>query len=126
MTWPLRHEVMWPNMPIDFVKLPEDASGIHFGLFVDTNLVSTVSLFQTDVGTAQFRKFATKKKQQGKGYGSKLLLHLIEYTKKQRFQCLWCNARIDKTDYYKKFGMVETDKTFLKQNQKFVILQKVL
>lgn len=126
MTWPLRHEVMWPNEPFDFIKLPEDSNGNHFGLFVNKELISIVSLFQTEVGTAQFRKFATKINEQGKGYGSKLLLHLIEFAQEQGFHTLWCNARVDKTDFYKKFGMFETQETYVKQNIKFVILRKVL
>ncbi len=125
MTWPLRHEVMWPNMPFDFIKLPEDSNGNHFGLFVNQELVSIVSLFQTEVGIAQFRKFATKTSVQGKGYGSKLLLHLIEFAKEHDFHTLWCNARVDKTDFYKKIGMFETQETYVKQNVKFVILKKV-
>ncbi len=125
-TWSLRHKVMWPNMPFDFVKLPEDPNGNHFGLFVNNELVSVASLFKTGTGIAQFRKFATKTEMQGKGYGSKLLLHLMAFAKENDFHTLWCNARVDKTDFYKKFGMVETEETYMKQNIKFVILRKVL
>ena len=67
---------------------------------------------------------ATKKEKQGKGYGSKLLLHLITHAQKQNINTLWCNARADKLGFYKKFGMVATEKTFTKENMKFVILQK--
>ena len=126
MTWPLRHEVMWPEMPFDFIQLPEDSKGTHFGLFIDTSLVSIVSLFETDIGVAQFRKFATKENQQGKGYGTKLLSYLLKFAQKEGFHTLWCNARVDKTAYYKNFGLLETDKTYVKQNIKFVILEKVL
>lgn len=125
-TWPLRHEVMWPDLPFDFIKLPEDSEGTHFGLFTNQKLVSVVSLYQTAVGIAQFRKFATLESEQGKGHGSKLLAHLIEFVKAQGFHTLWCNARVDKTDFYKKFGMFETPETYIKENIKFVILKKVL
>ena len=125
-TWPLRHQIMWPDLPIDFIKLPEDSKGNHFGLFLDKELVSVVSLFQIEANIAQFRKFATKTNHQRKGYGSKLLLHLIELAKEHGFHTLRCNARVDKTDFYKKFGMFETQETYVKQNVKFVILKKVL
>ncbi|MEP3209762.1 MAG: GNAT family N-acetyltransferase [Maribacter sp.] len=125
-TWPLRHAVMWPQMPFDFVKLPEDPDGYHFGLFIDKELVSVVSLFQTADGIAQFRKFATLANRQGKGYGAKLLSHLIEFAQKQGFRALWCNARADKIAFYKKFGMGETQEFFTKENVKFAILKKVL
>ncbi len=125
-TWPLRHAVLWPQMPADFVKLPEDPNGYHFGLFLDNELVSVVSLFSTAVGMAQFRKFATLSDQQGKGYGAKLLSYLIEFAQKKGFRTLWCNARADKLGFYKKFGMVETQEGFTKENIKFAILKKVL
>lgn len=125
-TWSLRQEVMWPEFPLEFIKLPEDSNGYHFGLFVDTELISIVSLFQSKLDEAQFRKFATKKEEQGKGYGSKLLIHLINFTKKKDIHTLWCNARADKIDFYKKFGIQATTQTYVKENIKFVILKKQL
>jgi GNAT superfamily N-acetyltransferase len=123
--WPIRHEVMWPNMSYDFIKLPEDDDGKHFGLFIDNVLTSVVSIFIKEPGIAQFRKFATIEKEQGKGYGTKLLQHLIDYAASKHIRTLWCNARVDKTDYYKKFGLIETNATYTKENIKFVILRKV-
>ena len=57
-TWPLRHKVMWPSKPIEFVVLPNDDEGLHFGLFDDEILISVISLFIESQG-GQFRKFAT-------------------------------------------------------------------
>ncbi len=57
---PIRHEVMWPDQPLDFVKLENDDTAIHLGLYVHNQLVSVISLFITD-NEAQFRKFATLK-----------------------------------------------------------------
>lgn len=125
-TWPLRHEVMWPKEPFDFIKLPEDSKGVHFGLFLENELVSVVSLFKQKKSNAQFRKFATQTKHQSNGYSTKLLLHLMQFAKKKGFHTLWCNARVDKAYFYKKFGMIETSQTFVKRSLKFVILRKVL
>lgn len=33
-TWTIRHEVMWPHMPIDFVKLDGDDEAYHFGFYM--------------------------------------------------------------------------------------------
>ena len=35
-TWPLRHAVMWPDQPLDFIKVPGDgdAATIHLGVFL--------------------------------------------------------------------------------------------
>jgi len=125
-TWPIRHKAMWPNLPFDFIKLPEDSDGTHFGLFANGELVSVVSLFRTDIGVSQFRKLATKANEQEKGYGSKLLSHLIEFAKKQSYQTLWCNARVDKTSFYERFGMLKTQRTYIKEHIEFVRLKKTL
>jgi len=37
---PIRHKVMWPNMPIEYVKLTNDESARHFGLCVGKEITS--------------------------------------------------------------------------------------
>jgi len=44
-TWEIRHKVMWPDKPIEFVQLEEDNKGLHFGVFDQEKLVSIVSCF---------------------------------------------------------------------------------
>lgn len=124
-TWPIRHQVMWPDQPFDFIKLPEDAQGIHYGLWVGEDLVSVVSLFIKN-NEAQFRKFATLEAQQGKGYGSQLLHHLMQEALNLGIEKIWCNARAHKTGFYAKFGMHETNQTYVKGGIDFVILEKIL
>lgn len=41
----IRHRTMWPNKPINYVKLENDDQGRHFGLFIDGKMVSIISLF---------------------------------------------------------------------------------
>lgn len=124
--WPIRHQVMWPNLPFEFIKLTEDPQGNHFGFFKNDVLISVISLFETASGKAQFRKFATIDTEQGKGYGSKLFNYVIAFAKKQGYHTLWCNARVDKAEFYKKFGMIETEETFVKEGVRFMILKKAL
>ena len=75
---PIRQQVMWHDKSIDFVRVPEDENGIHFGLFVEENLISVVSVF-IHGQEAQFRKFATLEQFQGKGYGSRLLEYIFDF-----------------------------------------------
>lgn len=124
-TYHLRHTVMWPNHPIDYIKLPEDHNGIHFGLFKNKELITIVSLF-IQGRSAQFRKLATKVSEQGNGYGSQILKHLITYCEDLKLNVLWCNARVHKTAFYQKFGLIKTDKTYTKGEIDFVILEKLL
>ncbi|SIR17625.1 GNAT family N-acetyltransferase [Maribacter ulvicola] len=121
----IRHQVMWPNKPIDYVKLPKDDEGKHYGLFLDGKLISVISLF-VNSGEAQFRKFATLKIFQGKGYGSLLLKEIMLIAKKKSITRIWCNARLNKSDFYTKFGMKETHKTYVKGGIDFIIMERFL
>ncbi|MFY0686994.1 MAG: GNAT family N-acetyltransferase [Cyclobacteriaceae bacterium] len=123
-TWPLRHKVMWPDQSFEFVKVENDHEGKHFGLFMNTQLTSIVSLFHADQ-SYQFRKLATAIEQQGNGFGSKLLNHLFEYAQGEKVPRIWCNARADKIAFYKRFGMTETDKRFVKAGIDFVIMERI-
>ena len=124
-TWHIRHRVMWPDMPFDFVKIDNDFEGKHYGLFIEDQLISIVSLFIKG-NEAQFRKFATETQEQGKGYGTHLLEYIIDEAKAMNVEKLWCNARVDKTDYYERFDLFKTDKTYVKGGIDFVILEKIL
>lgn len=124
-TWPLRHRVMWPDQPFDFVKVPNDDDGHHFGLFVGDQLITVVSLFKTG-DAVQFRKLTTETNQQGKGYGSAILSYIIDWARQMEFQSIWCNARAKKTRFYKNFGMIETDRTYQKGGLDFVVMEMPL
>lgn len=122
-TWEIRHKVMWPNESIDFIKLPADKEGLHYGLFMDNELISVVSLFIKG-DTAQFRKFATLVKYQGQGYGSQLLHYIIGVVQSKGVSKIWCNARVAKMEYYTKFEMVATDKQFSKKTIHYVVMER--
>lgn len=123
--WEVRHKVMWPEKDFDYIKLEDDDEGFHFGLFEKDKLISVISLFITN-NEAQFRKFATLQHEQDKGYGSRLLEHVIKEAKNRNLKRIWCNARKNKLDFYKKFGLQETDFTFTKGGKSYVIMEKLL
>ena len=122
-TWPIRHKVMWPDHPFDFVKIPEDPSGQHYGLFVENQLVSIISVFIRE-DEAQFRKFATVIEHQGKGYGGKLLAYILAELEAQKMKRIWCNARMNKTALYERYGLMATNETYVKGGIDFVIMEK--
>jgi GNAT superfamily N-acetyltransferase len=119
--WRIRHKVMWPDRELEYVQLEDDDVGRHYGLFVGERLVSVVSLF-IDQDEAQFRKFATLEAEQGKGYGSRLLRHVMEEAEHVGVKRIWCNARREKAAFYRKFGLRETDRTFEKGGKEYVIM----
>lgn len=123
-TWDLRHRLMWPNHPFDFIILPNDEQGFHYGLFEKDILVSVVSLF-IENDEAQFRKLATETEKRCLGYGSKLLSHVIEVSKKKGLKKLWCNARVEKAIFYERFGLQKTSQTYSKGGIDFVVLEYI-
>lgn len=123
--WEIRHKVMWPDKPFEYIKVKDDEIANHYGLFKDNELISVVSLFINGV-EAQFRKFATIEREQGKGYGTELLNTIFKEAKRLGVKRLWCNARKNKVDFYKKFGLRETDLTFIKGGKSYVIMEKII
>lgn len=121
-TWPLRSSVMWPDRPLDYVKLENDGEGLHFGAFEGNTLTSVVSLFISQ-NQAQFRKLATDISSQGKGLASTLIKYVFNYSKQKQVQRIWCNARKDKRQFYHKFGMKETNQTFTKGGIDYIIME---
>lgn len=121
--WQLRHEVMWPERELDYVKLADDDAGEHYGLFEGVRLISAVSLF-IDGDEAQFRKFATLESEQGKGYGSRLLKHVLEAAEQRGVRRIFCNARSNKAPFYQKFGLAATGHSFIKGGKDYIIMER--
>jgi GNAT superfamily N-acetyltransferase len=122
LTWRIRHEVMYPDLPYDTIKLDNDEEGTHFGLFVHNRLTAVVSVFNKDK-IYQFRKFATIESAQGKGYGSLLLNYIINYMKDMGAEKIWCNARVSAAGFYNKFGFTQTDQRTVSNGIDFVIME---
>lgn len=123
-TWPIRHTVMWPDKPMEYVQLAEDERGRHYGVYDNDRLVSVISLF-IDGDEAQFRKFATYTDVQGKGYGTALLRHLVQEAHASGIRRLWCNARTAKASFYEREGFHKTDKTFEKDGIAYVAMEQI-
>lgn len=122
LTWRIRHLTMYPDQPIDFVKLDDDFDGIHFGLYHQYELCGVVSLFiKGNVG--QLRKLAILPEHQRQGFGTQLMEYLIGFAQVQNLTKLWCNARVNAKEFYLKFGFTETDVTFEKDGYGFVIME---
>lgn len=123
--WQLRHEAMWPDKEPEYVRIEGDESAAHYGLMDGERLISVVSLFK-EGSDAQFRKFATATPEQGKGYGTRLLNHVLVAAAEGGATRIYCNARTNKADFYMKFGLVSTGQTFAKGGMDYVIMERRL
>ncbi len=112
-TYSLRHSVLWPNKPFDYVKIENDEEGHHFGAFRAEELVAVISLF-VDGNESRFRKFAARPDCQRQGIGTLLLNHVIDVAKQSGATTLWCDARLDAADFYRRFGMEAVSEVFYK------------
>ncbi|GAB2561208.1 GNAT family N-acetyltransferase [Spirosoma areae] len=122
-TYSLRHTVLWPDKPVDYVKIENDAEGYHFGAFQGEDLVAVISLFvsgkeanprRANPRRACFRKFAARPDCQRQGIGTLLLNHVIAEAKRLEATILWCDARLDAADFYRRFGMEAVSDVFYK------------
>ncbi|WP_438448750.1 GNAT family N-acetyltransferase [Gorillibacterium sp. sgz5001074] len=120
--WRLRLEVMWPGKPLEFVKLPDDTAGLHYGGYIGSELVTVISLF-VEGEQAQFRKFATLPEFQGRGYGTALLKHTLEEARRLGARTIKCNARSSKVGFYQRFGMSENGEVFEREGIRYSILE---
>ena len=121
----MRQAVMYPRETISFVVLEDDEAGQHWGLYVRNELVSIISLFEKN-DSIQFRKFATKGNRQGKGYGTVLLKHVMDWARTTGKKSIWCNARTSATSMYRKFDMHPTGATWVKYGLEFIKMEKQL
>ena len=122
---PVRQSAMWPDKPLDFVKLAGDETALHWGVICEGQLVSVVSVF-IGKDEAQFRKFATLKAYQGRGFGTFLLNYTIEELRIKGIKTIWCNARILKHSFYERFGLSRVGEEFVKNGMSYVKMEKSL
>lgn len=125
LVWQIRQRVMYPDAPVAAVQLPDDEAGQHLGIWINEKPVSIVSLFRCE-DRFQFRKFATAIDQQGKGYGSYLLQHVVQLAKEQDAAVIWCNARVSVIAFYARFGFSTTGEPWQKNGIDFIKMEKLL
>lgn len=147
----LRHAVLWPSVPIDseIIRLPEDDSGYHLGAFVQGTRtpVAVISVFKEDIAPTsfpvrstdassseqphpvsfRFRKFACYPAFQGRGIGSALLAHTMDYCRTDMGAgLLWCDARVTAVSWYEKRGLEAFGDTWFKGTTEYIKMRKLL
>jgi|SRR5476649_944160 len=122
LTWQLRRDVLYPGNMLWEMEMDEDNHGYHFGVFIDSQLIGVVSLFQQrDIW--QFRKFAIDPAYQSKGIGRQLLQYISQFARSEGGKKLWCNARLTAIGFYLKSGFTETGEYFSKNGFDYEILE---
>ncbi|MBC7002195.1 GNAT family N-acetyltransferase [Photobacterium sp. BZF1] len=112
-TLPIRHRVLWPNESVEFCRVPDDADGLHYGVYHDGALVCVASVFVSGE-KARLRKFATQPEYQGQGIGSSMIEHILKALKEKGVSLFWCDARETAGGFYRRFGMAPEGERFYK------------
>ena len=114
-TIPIRHKVLWPNELPEYCLLDGDDEALHFGVTIDTKLVSVASVYvDSDPQTARLRKFATLAEFQGKGIGSHLLSHIIKILNERGITYFWFDSRSSAVNFYQALGFKVSGGLFYK------------
>lgn len=124
-TLDIRQIVLWPSLRREELMLKEDADGTHFGASFDGALVAVISLFETPEGI-RFRKFATLPQWQGKGVGTQLLQHSIQWARSTGGQRIWCDARVSAAGFYAGLGFARKGDVFEKSGVSYTVMSKAL
>lgn len=83
---------MWPDKPLEHVKVPGDETALHLGVFDGETLIGVASFFQEPPGI-RLRKLAVAPDYRGAGLGSDLVKEGAKLAREQGFVELWCDAR---------------------------------
>ena len=105
---PIRHQVLWPDKPLEFCKVEGDVDARHFAIELEQKLISVASIYfsqymNENIKKARLRKFATLPDYQNKGFGSQLIKHILNVLERENVSTLWLDARQSAISFYKQF-----------------------
>lgn len=111
-TFSVRHPVLRNGRPIETCFFDGDdlETTIHFGLFLDKNLIGVISIFKNKnaifsaQNQFQIRGMAVLKGHQGKKLGKKLLDQAEQEIIDQKGNLIWFNARENAVPFYQNSG----------------------
>jgi GNAT superfamily N-acetyltransferase len=107
---PLRAAILRPGVPFEASVYPldyEDES-IHMGAFENDELVTVASIFhepppgEENQTAWRLRGMVTRPAVQRSGYGRAVLRKCISRIARRGATLLWCNARTDAVDFYRR------------------------
>lgn len=124
-TLPIRHQVLWPEQSVEFCRVPDDADGLHYGVYEGGVLVCVASVFIAG-DQARLRKFATLPEYQGKGIGTAVIEYILAELKGNNVRGFWCDARESAGGFYHRFGMAAEGERFYKGDVPYFKMAMIL
>lgn len=100
------------NQPVGSEHNEGDATGIHFALYENQQLMAIARLDTSDIGVAQVRFVAVDTAAQGKGYG-RLIMEAVEEASRQRGDHkMILHARDYAVDFYLRLNYTLIEKSY--------------
>lgn len=107
---PLRAAILRPGVPFaeSIYPFDNDVESLHMGAYLENKLVTVASIFhepppgERNPQAWRLRGMATLPEVQRHGYGRAVLEKGISYIAGQGGTLLWCNARIDAVEFYRR------------------------
>lgn len=119
-TLAFRQVHMWPDKPLDHVKVPGDETALHLGAFDGVMLIAVASFFRQPP-RVQVRKLAVAPAYRSAGLGSQLVKEGAALAQREGFTELWCDARQTAHGFYERLGFEIEDETFEKSGVTYQI-----
>lgn len=119
-TLAFRHTHMWPDKPLEHVKVPGDDAARHLGAFDGEVLIGVASFFREPPGL-RLRKLAVAPHYRRTGLGSRLIRQGATLAQQQGFTELWCDARQTARGFYEALGFTLDEATFEKSGLTYQI-----
>lgn len=115
-----RQAHMWPDKPLEHVKVPGDETALHLGVFDGETLIGVASFFREPPGM-RLRKLAVAPDYRGAGLGSDLVREGAALAREQDCTELWCDARQNARGFYEALGFTLDEATFEKSGLTYQI-----
>lgn len=111
-TYKLRHAILRPHQSLEDCKYPSDTeeNSFHLGACMQDEIISIASFSNEQHPSFaehyqyRLRGMATHPNFRKQHAGSSLIHHAKLILAERSAQLLWCNARTDVEDYYKRLG----------------------
>jgi len=123
---PLRHAVLWPDLPIEACAVPDDDDARHFVASDAGRIVGCGSFFHLDPLTVRLRKMAVLPTYQGRGIGTALICHAAGLLRDSGYERLVLDARSTATAFYARLGLSVVGDVFVKQGLDYVRMEGLL
>eukprot|EP01053_Blabericola_migrator_P004688 Blabericola_migrator_1__4687@NODE_2476_length_2706_cov_139_369458_g1544_i1_p4_GENE_NODE_2476_length_2706_cov_139_369458_g1544_i1NODE_2476_length_2706_cov_139_369458_g1544_i1_p4_ORF_typecomplete_len140_score26_17Acetyltransf_10/PF13673_7/7e19Acetyltransf_1/PF00583_25/1_8e15Acetyltransf_7/PF13508_7/3_3e10Acetyltransf_9/PF13527_7/6_5e08NodA/PF02474_15/2_3e05GNAT_acetyltran/PF12746_7/0_00021Acetyltransf_4/PF13420_7/0_00034FR47/PF08445_10/0_00089GNAT_acetyltr_2/PF13718_6/0_0013Acetyltransf_3/PF13302_ len=101
---PIRSQVLWPNHPIDFVRMDTDSISVHVGAKDEQGRLVGVGSLVVKSPLGRIRKVAVLPECQHQGIGTEIIMRLVELGRQRDLKGIWLGARLNAAPFYEKCG----------------------